>query len=214
MDDFAKKQAEAYDRMAFGYAIQKFAHNPAIPDLKIFRGYLGDKALILDIGCGVGSDAQFLASTGCHVLGIDLSEAMIAEAKRRVGGVEFQKADFRESNFPAAAFEGVWCSTVFHHVQLKDQQDFVAKCHGILKPAGVMYISTKRSGTNDNNEGWVKEHFGAEPGEQGGIEVERFVKKLSDETFKQLLEAAGFEIVRFKIWGNKTWMDIFAKKKG
>ena len=213
MDDFAKKQAEAYDRMAFGYGIQKFAHNPAVPDLKIFRTYLSEQPLVLDIGCGVGSDAKYLAKAGCNVLGIDLSDAMIAEAQRRVGGVEFQKADFRETNFPDGTFDGIWCSTVFHHVQLKDQPDFIAKCHRFLKSGGAIYISTKRSGTTENSEGWVKEQFGAEAGGQGGIEIERFVKKLSDDAFKKLLESAGFEVIRFKIWGNKTWMDIFAKKR-
>lgn len=213
MDDFAKRQAEMYDRMAFGYAAAKFAHNPAVPDLKIFRSYLGEKPRVLDIGCGVGSDAKYLASAGCAIVGIDLSEAMIAEAKRHVGGVEFLVKDFRDVDYPPATFDGIWCNTVFQHIPIKDQDAFLGKVGVLLKTGGAVYISVKRSAEADDSEGWVKETFGADQEGRGGVEVERFVKKLTDASFQDMVKKAGLEILRFKVWGNNSWMDVFGRKK-
>jgi ubiquinone/menaquinone biosynthesis C-methylase UbiE len=38
---------------------------------------------VIDLGCGTGEDAVFLASLGVHVYGIDASEAMIRQARAR-----------------------------------------------------------------------------------------------------------------------------------
>jgi ubiquinone/menaquinone biosynthesis C-methylase UbiE len=213
MDEFAQKQAAAYDKMAARYVEQKFAHNHAVPDLKIFRAYLGQRPRVLDLGCGGGNDAKFLVSEGCDVLGVDLSEAMIAEAKRRVGGAAFEVADFRSHEFPPESFDGVWCSTVFHHIPMADQKRFLEKVALVLKPGGVTYVSTKRSGSEGDSEGWVKEDFNPADAPNAGIAVERFVKKLSDASFRRLVEENGFEVLRFKVWGNGIWMDIFARTK-
>ena len=40
--------------------------------------------VVLDVGCGTGTDAVFLAERGVRVLGIDASAAMIARARSRV----------------------------------------------------------------------------------------------------------------------------------
>jgi SAM-dependent methyltransferase len=50
-------------------------------------GLLGLDREALDIGCGIGRIEQALAPRMRHILGIDLSPAMIAEAKRRCTGV-------------------------------------------------------------------------------------------------------------------------------
>jgi ubiquinone/menaquinone biosynthesis C-methylase UbiE len=68
---------------------------------------------VLDIGCGTGDDAREIAgfvSPSGRVVGIDTSETMIAEAKRRVEGysssLEFRIGDACELDFPDACFDG------------------------------------------------------------------------------------------------------------
>ena len=46
--------------------------------------YVPAGARILDLGCGTGSDAAYLAGKGYQVTAIDWSPAMVAEARRRV----------------------------------------------------------------------------------------------------------------------------------
>ena len=50
-------------------------------------GLLGTDRVALDIGCGIGRIERALATRLRHITGIDLSPAMIAEAKRRSAGV-------------------------------------------------------------------------------------------------------------------------------
>ena len=50
--------------------------------------------LIVDLGCGSGLSAQVLHQAGYQVLGIDISEAMIAIAKTRAPMVEFRIESF------------------------------------------------------------------------------------------------------------------------
>ena len=50
-------------------------------DTLIKKNVKGDNLKILDIGCGTGIHAKYLASKGYHVTGIDISEEMIQIAK-------------------------------------------------------------------------------------------------------------------------------------
>src|SRR5690348_15158986 len=67
---------------------------------------------VLDIGCGCGRstrDAARLARDG-SALGVDLSESMLAEARRRAGAeglanVEFLRADAQVHAFDPASFD-------------------------------------------------------------------------------------------------------------
>src|SRR6266545_3326815 len=55
-------------------------------------------AEILDCPCGFGRHSVVLARAGYRVTGADRSEALLAEAKRRVEGVEIElvQADYRD----------------------------------------------------------------------------------------------------------------------
>jgi SAM-dependent methyltransferase len=50
-------------------------------------GVLGSDRRALDIGCGIGRIEQAIAGHLRHIIGIDLSPAMIAEARRRCAGL-------------------------------------------------------------------------------------------------------------------------------
>jgi SAM-dependent methyltransferase len=59
---------------------------------------LGPKAgeRILDIGCGTGHLTAEIAASGARVVGIDRSEEMIAEARKKYPGLRFEVMDARE----------------------------------------------------------------------------------------------------------------------
>jgi SAM-dependent methyltransferase len=48
---------------------------------------------VLELGCGTGEDALFLAQRGVSVLATDISEGMLAEAARKAPGIEFSQQD-------------------------------------------------------------------------------------------------------------------------
>jgi len=66
---------------------------------------------VLDVGCGYGRHVALLARRGCRVVGIDLSRAMLAEARRRwreVEDLELRRGDMRRLPF-RGEFEAVIC---------------------------------------------------------------------------------------------------------
>jgi SAM-dependent methyltransferase len=82
------------------------------------------KSHVLEVGCGSGGSALFLARTiGCSLTGIDINESGIRNARRlasenRVGGrAKFQKADgSRRLPFPDGSFDALICNDVMCHI--------------------------------------------------------------------------------------------------
>ena len=58
------------------------------------------KDLVVDLGCGSGLWARELAKAGYRVLGIDLSEQMIAIARKRVPEAEFRVGSLFDADIP------------------------------------------------------------------------------------------------------------------
>jgi ubiquinone/menaquinone biosynthesis C-methylase UbiE len=90
----------AFDIAAAGYD-ENFTHSLIGTEQRnTARRYLskfleGKKNLqILEINCGTGEDALWLAGHGHHVMATDQSPAMIAEAKKKIAGAESNSPEF------------------------------------------------------------------------------------------------------------------------
>lgn len=103
---------------------------------------------ILDVGCGPGSiTAGFgpLVPQG-SVLGIDISESVIAGAKtslpRSVANVTFEKADLLAPSglpYPDASFDVVFSSQLFPHLaSTATKRLALAEMRRVLKPGGIL----------------------------------------------------------------------------
>jgi len=73
---------------------------------------------ILDCGCGEGIMTQILHQVfpSVIIVGIDISEDMLASARVRCPNVEFQVADIKQLPFDTAFFDLVVCAEVLEHV--------------------------------------------------------------------------------------------------
>jgi ubiquinone/menaquinone biosynthesis C-methylase UbiE len=100
---------------------------------------------VLDIGCGIGGTARFLAETyGCHVTGIDLTPEYVAVAEslsRRVGlaeRVSFRVASAFELPFEGSTFD---VATLLHvGMNIPDKARLAAEAHRVLKPYGTFAV--------------------------------------------------------------------------
>jgi ubiquinone/menaquinone biosynthesis C-methylase UbiE len=95
----------------------------------------------LDVGCGYGADVVALAERlkqGGHATGVDLSEAMIREARRRTAGivpqVSFLMADALALPFEDNIFDICRTETVLQH--LADPQRAVSEMVRVTRPGG------------------------------------------------------------------------------
>lgn len=104
-------------------------------------------ASILDLGCGTGEHADFLAGRGLRAVGIDLSEAQIAKAREYEGrhgeaGPRFVVGDFTElgrhtdERFGAA----IWLGNGLPHLEDEPLAAALAALAERLLPGGVLLL--------------------------------------------------------------------------
>jgi 2-polyprenyl-3-methyl-5-hydroxy-6-metoxy-1,4-benzoquinol methylase len=118
---------------------------------------------VLDLGCGAGQLAHFLASRGAaEVVGVDVSERMLALARADWAhpNVSYQLASIEEVAFPDARFDLVVSSLAFHYVD--DYAGLVARIAGWLARGGVLVYSTEHPIFTARlpGEGWVLDEQG------------------------------------------------------
>ncbi len=112
------------------------------------RGRLRPGDLCLDLGCGTGRFTIPSAGTiGARMVGADLSEAMLAEAKRKpgAGSVSWVRCRAEAPAFRSEEFQCVFMSLLIHHVDDRDR--VLRECFRILRPGGVFLMRT--SGHDD-----------------------------------------------------------------
>jgi trans-aconitate methyltransferase len=96
---------------------------------------------ILDLGCGTGALTAEIAGRGAEVLGVDRSEEMIAQARKKFPALRFEVLDARELQFKldkvvkegAARFDAVFSNAVLHWIP--EAEEVIAGVAYALKPA-------------------------------------------------------------------------------
>jgi SAM-dependent methyltransferase len=94
---------------------------------------------LLDVGCGLGDLWGFLKERGtrAHYTGVDLSEKMLAEARRRHGDAEFVCADLfdeeHQAPLPRQSYDVVYCSGIFN-LSLGNNEAFLLRAVEVLRP--------------------------------------------------------------------------------
>jgi len=95
---------------------------------------------ILEVGCGTGTTACYLASQGYQVVAADLHAKMIEKAKIRAERnqvqVDFRVADVCKLPFVANEFDVVLIESVTNFC---DSDAAMAECHRVLKEGGILY---------------------------------------------------------------------------
>jgi SAM-dependent methyltransferase len=99
---------------------------------------------VLDVGCGYGRHAMELAARGFHVVGLDLSTALLLrggeEAQRRGLQINFVRGDMRELDFDAQ-FDGAYCLfSTFGYFDDETNKRTVANLARALRPGGRLLL--------------------------------------------------------------------------
>lgn len=101
---------------------------------------------VLDIGCGWGGLAIYLAKTfGVHVTGLTLSDEQFSIAKKRVRAeglsklVEFKKLDYREER---GTFDRIVSVGMFEHVGQPHFDEFFNHLRRLMSDDGIAVVHT------------------------------------------------------------------------
>ncbi|MCU0611360.1 MAG: class I SAM-dependent methyltransferase [Candidatus Eisenbacteria bacterium] len=131
-----------YDRWA---SVYDHDANPlqALEEPRV-RAAVGDPCglVVLDLGCGTGRHALWLAEAGATVTALDFSEGMLAEACKKPGAdaVRFIAHDLHQPlPFNGDAFNLVVSGLVLEH--LRELDGFFSEIHRVLVPDGRAVVS-------------------------------------------------------------------------
>lgn len=100
---------------------------------------LGRKGKFLDVGCGRGGLVWAASQRGWAAEGCDISEAFVRYATE-VTGVKARASSVQNIGYPAHAFDVVTLVEVIEH--LYNPRETIQELHRILRPGGLLYIST------------------------------------------------------------------------
>jgi ubiquinone/menaquinone biosynthesis C-methylase UbiE len=102
---------------------------------------LNENSYVFDLACGVGTTAFFISDRyGCRIVGIDISEDLIAIANKDLetradeGNIRFEVADALEIPFLDNAFDAVISQAFF--ILIDEKEEALAEISRILKPGG------------------------------------------------------------------------------
>jgi SAM-dependent methyltransferase len=95
---------------------------------------------VLEAGCGEGYGADLIAGVARHVIGLDYDESTVAHVRARYPRVEVRHANLAELPLADSAVDVVVNFQVIEH--LWDQAQFVTECDRVLRPGGVLLMST------------------------------------------------------------------------
>jgi SAM-dependent methyltransferase len=109
--------------------------------LRLARRRLGGASqAALDVGCGVGlTDRQLLPHVG-SLHGVDVSEAMVEQARLRNPGVEYRSYDGSVLPYESDRFDLVFTICVLHHVEPDARGALVRELRRVTRPGGLVAV--------------------------------------------------------------------------
>jgi SAM-dependent methyltransferase len=95
---------------------------------------------VLEAGCGEGYGADLIARVARRVIAVDYDAATVAHVRARYPAVEVMHANLTELPLADGSVDVVVNFQVIEH--LWDQPRFVRECARVLRPSGLLMVST------------------------------------------------------------------------
>ncbi len=175
-------------------------------ELPAFIKLLAPGSIVLDVGCAGGRDAKEFIKAGYRVIGIDIVNEFLREAKKRVPGAVFRKMDLMQLKFRRNYFDAIWANAVLLHFDKKDLPKILLNFYRTMKPGGFLHVRLKRGrGTHAVREKLVDNR-------------ERLFTFYYKHETERMLTDAGFRIVRLEIMPDELkrkdveWISVWGRK--
>lgn len=165
------------------------------------RGLTSPDLRILDMGCGVGIADSFLKTSFPNIVGLDVSEESLQEARRRNPELQYLHYDGESVPTVDSAFDVVFAMCVVHHVPSKNWPSFFENCRNLLRPGGLLAIYEHNPWNPVTL--WVVSR----------CEFDRDAELISMPSCRKLAVAAGFirpapRFILFAPFETEAWMSL------
>lgn len=151
--------------------------------LDMFLAAVRPGGTIFDLGCGSGKPAAYFVERGFSVVGADSSSSLIEMCRNRLPEQEWIVADMRALAL-GQQFDGVIAWHSFFHLRADDQRAMFPRFAAHAAPgAALMFTSGDRAGPAVGE--WQGEAL--------------YHDSLSQEEYRALLAANGFEVLHFAV---------------
>jgi len=178
----SKRAVGVYDKIFLSY--EKEFREPS-EHINDFLNLVHKNGDILDVGCGIGVDTNYIQSNGFKVIGVDLSKNMLKLAKRKFPEIDFRIEDMRKLQFESNSFDGIFVAYSLIHISKKEVFNVVKQLYHFLKSDGIIYFAVQ--------EGKSEELFIKEP---LNPEEDLFLNIFSYNELKDIIERVGFIIIK------------------
>lgn len=163
----------------------------------MFSGINLEGKKMLDVGCGFGGEALYLAQQyHVNIIGVEKEPYMIVQAEKikakqtspLKGQVSFQIMVVATTlkEFPDNTFDIVYCKEVMYHVPINRKQELINEMYRVLKPGGQLVTAE-----------WI---CSTSPGQRlkNAVKVEGFCHFISAKEYLAMLNQANFRIITFR----------------
>ncbi|GLX02007.1 class I SAM-dependent methyltransferase [Microtetraspora sp. NBRC 16547] len=141
-DDLSGLSAEQYWDTRYAESDRIWSGNPNAALVREVTGLVPGRAL--DLGCGEGADAIWLAQQGWHVTAVDISQVALDRAGRQAAAadvadrVDWQRHDLG-TTFPAGVFDLVSAHFLHSNVELP-REKILRTAASAVAPGGMLLI--------------------------------------------------------------------------
>jgi ubiquinone/menaquinone biosynthesis C-methylase UbiE len=169
---------------------------------------------ILDLGCGFGWFCRWARENGAaHVLGIDVSEKMLAQASATApdSAITYTRADMEQPELPPASFDLVYSSLALHYIANLD--GLLSQVHRSLVQGGSLIFSVEHPiYTAPTDPNWLVDAAGRKVWpvdhylDEGPRSTDWLAKGVIKQhrtigTYLNLLLRSGFALLHVEEWG-------------
>jgi ubiquinone/menaquinone biosynthesis C-methylase UbiE len=148
-------QKDAYGRLARLQDAVLEPLNAPLREIAVRVTRAGRGTRVLDIGCGTGAQLERYVAAGCDVVGIDISPAMLARARQRLGpAADLRLADAQHIPFGDAAFDVVTATLVLHELTPAEREAVATEMARVLTGSGRLLVIDFHPGPLHGPKGW------------------------------------------------------------
>ena len=174
-----------YDQIAASFEA-RYDRNSYAGVERALREFIGSGSdlQVLEVGCGTGHWLEILQSLpGIRLAGLDFSPGMLAQARRRLAGLDLVQGTAERLPLPAESFDRVFCINALHH--FPDKPAFLAEARRILRSGGKL-LSVGLDPHRGRDRWFIYDYFP----ESVEIDRQRYASAHSLQTW---MKSAGFE---------------------